>query len=518
MTANGGTIAPLTWGPRLKVPRLNLVGVSKRFGGVQALRGAMLTLAAGEVHALVGENGAGKSTLIKIVTGAIAADAGTLEMDGQPIAANSPRMARRLRVAAIYQQPALFGDLTVAENIAFALEEPRALGTINWRGRRQVAGELLKRLGADISVDAEVRELGMAQQQLVEIAKALGSQARIVILDEPTAALGAAETERLFAAVRQMRAAGVGLLYVSHRLEELPQIADRVTVLRDGANVASGAMAEFPRARLIQAMVGRASLTSLGATAAPADNVVLDVQNLTCAAEGVRGVSLRVRGGEIVGLFGLVGAGRTQLARVLFGLAPADDGVIQVDGRAVKVRAPQDALLHGIAYLPEDRRRCGVIAELDVIQNISLASLGRVSHGGWIDARREQALASPLMSAVQLKAASPYAPVQVLSGGNQQKVALARWLATRPRVLILDEPTQGVDVGAKAEIHDLIRRLAASGRAVLLISSELEELRTICHRLHVLRGGRIVGETPPAAAPDEIMELAFGGAVHESAA
>jgi rhamnose transport system ATP-binding protein len=488
-----------------------MTGISKAFAAVQALKGVSFELAHGEVHALVGENGAGKSTLIKVVTGAHAPDEGTVEVQGQRIETNDPVRARGLGIAAIYQQPALFPDLSVTENIALGLEPGGAWRRVRWSERRARARQLLDRIGAAIDPDADVRTLTMPQQQLVEIARALGADARILILDEPTASLSDTEVENLFRVIRELKGHGVGMIYISHRLEELSQIADRVTALRDGMLVGTRRMDEVTRADLIRLMVGRELSAVFPKTAVPIGGVVLDVRGVGCQASGVHGVSLHVCSGEILGLAGLVGAGRTELARVLFGLTPADQGEIRLRGELVSIDTPGHAVALGVAYVPEDRRRHGVILELSVAINSSLATLRAVANYGLLDFGRERRLAARFVERLGIKTASIETPVGNLSGGNQQKVALARWLAAEPAVLILDEPTQGVDVGAKAEIHRLMVELAGRGLAIVMISSELPEILGMSDRIAVMHGGTVVGTLDRAAATQEaIMELALG--------
>jgi rhamnose transport system ATP-binding protein len=492
---------------------LRLTGIRKAFAGVQALKGVSFDLEAGEVHALVGENGAGKSTLIKVVTGAHAPDEGTLEVGGQLIERNDPVRARALGIAAIYQQPALFPDLTVAENLALGLEPAGPWRPVRWGERRARARRLLDRIGAEIDPEAEVRRLTMPEQQLVEIARALGADARVLIMDEPTASLSDKEVALLFRAIRELKAQGVGIIYISHRLEELPQVADRVTALRDGALVGTRRMGEVSRGDLIRMMVGRELSAVFPKADVPIGDVVLDVRGLGCRASGVRDVTLDVRAGEILGLAGLVGAGRTELARVLFGLTPADSGEIRLRGRPVAVHSPAQAVALGIAYVPEDRRHHGVIPEMSVAANATLATLYAISAHGLLDTARERRVAAELVDRLGVKAASLEAPVGDLSGGNQQKVALARWLAASPSVLILDEPTQGVDVGAKAEIHRLMGELAGRGLAIVMISSELPEVLGMSDRIAVMHGGTIVGTLDRAGATQEaILELALGHA------
>jgi rhamnose transport system ATP-binding protein len=493
-------------------PLLRLTDVAKSFGGVRALRGVSFELLPGEVHALVGENGAGKSTLIKVAAGAHRPEAGTVEVNGQPAPDLDPQAAKALGVAVVYQQPALFPDLTVAENIALGLEPPGWWRRVWWRDRRKRASELLAAVGATIDPAAEARRLTMPEQQLVEIARAIGSNAKVVILDEPTASLSDREVENLFRVVGDLKARGVGVVYVTHRLDELVRIADRVTVLRDGECVGTRPATEVSRAELIRMMVGREVSSLYPKVPTEAGGVVLEARNLGCRVSGVNGVSLTVRAGEILGLAGLVGAGRTELARVLFGLTPADRGEILLRGKPVRIDSPAAAVALGIAYVPEDRRRHGVILEMPVSANVSLAVLRRVSRGGLLDFAGERRLAEEYVRALGVKAESVAAEVGTLSGGNQQKVALARWLAAGPAVLILDEPTQGVDVGAKAEIHQLMGTLAARGLAVVMISSELPEVLGMSDRVAVMHGGTVVETLDQAEATRErVLELALGG-------
>ncbi len=514
-------------------PLLQLSEVTKTFGAVRALKGVSFDLRAGEVHALLGENGAGKSTLIRIITGAHRPDSGAIKLNGERVAPLTPASAHKLGIACIYQQPALFPDLTVAENIGLRLEPATALRRVNWSERRARARALLDRIGAAISPEAEVRSLSMPEQQLVEIACALGAGARIVIMDEPTASLTQKEVQLLFAVARELRASGVGVIYISHRLEEIFQLADRVTVLRDGESVGTRRVRGVPphpslspggeesglrpgegkslsESELIQLMVGREVSHIYPPAEGAAGEVVLSLKNLNCAAGGVRAVNLEVRAGEILGLAGLVGAGRTELARVLFGITPADSGEITLDGQRVTIQSPREAVARGIAYVPEDRRRHGVILEMPIAHNMTMAIHRRIFPGTWLRFGAERQLALEFIRDLAIKTAGPEAPGGSLSGGNQQKVALARWLATKPRLLILDEPTQGVDVGAKSEIHKLIRRLAQEGLAVLMISSDLPEILGLSDRIAVMRGGTIAALLPGRSDAREVMAAALG--------
>jgi rhamnose transport system ATP-binding protein len=485
--------------------------IVKSYAGVRALAGVSFDLQQGEVHALVGENGAGKSTLIKIITGAVTPDSGTLTVSGQSVPHMTPGLARSLAVAAIYQQPSLFAHLTVAENIAFAHESRSPWRRVDWRGRRRDAADLLSRVGAAIDPDRLVESLSMPEQQLVEIAKAIGGQAKILIMDEPTASLSQREVERLFQVVARLRSDGVGIIYVSHRLEEILSIADRVTVLRDGRTLATRPREGLDRSTLISLMIGRELSSIFPKRDVELGEVALELRHLSCKAAGVHDISLSIRKGEILGVAGLVGSGRTELANTLFGLTPADSGELIVHGRPVHFASPADAIQSGIGYLPEDRRRHGIVPEMAVAENVSLASLNAVAAAGFIDRSREQNQASRYVEQLRIKTPSVFADVESLSGGNQQKVALARWLATRSDVLILDEPTQGVDVGSKSEIHALMQEMAERGLAIMMISSELPEILGMSDRIAVMRDGTIAGTlTRETATQQEVLAMAFG--------
>jgi len=487
-------------------------GVSKSYAGVHALRGVSFELRAGEVHALVGENGAGKSTLIKVFTGAVAPDSGRISIEGQRVEENTPAKAHALGIAAIYQHPALFPELTVAENLALRLEGRSLWRPIRWRARRTRARALLAQIGARIDPDAEVRTLSMPEQQMVEIACALGAEAKIVIMDEPTASLPAQEVESLFRAVRELRQRGAGIVYISHRLEELPQIADRVTVLRDGCSVETRAIADIDRATLIRMMVGRELSAVFPKSEVPIGETVLETRGLGCRASALRDVNLTVRAGEILGIAGLVGSGRTELADTLFGLTPADRGEIILRGQKQTLHSPADAIRLGFGYVPEDRQRHGVIPPMPISENTTLACLTRFSRGGLIDFKLEREVASDLAARLSTKMASIFAPVSSLSGGNQQKVALSRWLATAPKILILDEPTQGIDIGAKAEVHRLMVELAGAGMAIVMISSELPEIFGMSDRIAVMSHGTIAAVLDRAEATQQrVLALALQG-------
>lgn len=485
---------------------LQLRKIAKTYPGVRALRGVDLELRAGEVHALLGENGAGKSTLIKIASGVVAPDPGAeIRIGGTLVENATPRGMQELGLAVVYQNPTLFSELSVAENLLLGEDGP----LISWRRRAGRARELLARIGAAIDVERPVKELRMAEKQLLEIARALGRSAKVLILDEPTASLSQQDADRLLDLVEKLRADGVAILYITHRLEEVLRLADRFTVLRDGGYVGTYPRAEVDRPRLVQLMAGRDLQEMFPKVAAPLGETILETRGLCHAPSGVKDISLSVRRGEILGLGGLVGAGRTEFARVLFGLSPATAGEIFVDGKPARIASVGDALAHGLAYVPEDRKEHGVVEALPIAENISLPMLRRIA-GSWLDEPKENSLAAELARRLGVKAASIFVAAGTLSGGNQQKVALARWLATEPRILILDEPTQGIDVGAKAEIHRLMGELVKGGMAIILISSEMPELLGLADRIAVLRRGRVAGVLPAREATREsLLHLAL---------
>lgn len=492
-------------------PLIRMDHVSKAYAGVQALRHASFDLYAGEVHALVGENGAGKSTLIKIITGAVEPDSGRLEIAGRLVQSNNPVLSRELGIAAIYQHPALFPQLSVSENIALGLEAGGPWRTISRRRRKAQAKLLLDRIGARIDPETEVKHLTMPEQQLVEIARALGSNARVVIMDEPTSSLSDQEVANLFRVIQELKADGVGIIYISHRLEELSQVADRVTALRDGVIVGTKSMNETSRADLIRMMVGRDLSAIFPKKNVEIGSVVLELEGIGCRGAGIHGIHLTLRAGEILGLTGLIGAGRTELAKVLFGLTPSDRGNIFLAGKPVTLGTPGDAISQGIAYVPEDRRRHGVVLEMSVAHNMTLAMLKDIASRGMIHFSQERSIVQNSMERFGVKASSMDASVGSLSGGNQQKVAVARWLNTKPKILILDEPTQGVDVGAKSEIHRLMCELAAEGMAILMISSEMPEILGMSDRIAVMYAGTIVATVDRAGLTQEkLLELALG--------
>ena len=502
--------------PQPRDPVIELVGVAKRFGAVEALKGVDLALFPGEVHALVGENGAGKSTLVKILAGVHRPDGGLMRMRGAEVVFHGPLDARTHGVAVIHQHPTLFPDLDIAENVFMGRQPRDRAGRIDWRGMYREVGQLLATLGVRLNVRTPVRGLSVADQQLVEIAKALSIDARVLVMDEPTASLSAREVARLFAIVRALRGRGVALLFVSHRLEEVFALSDRITVFRDGAHVVTAPAAELTTEETIRHMVGRKLEALFPKEEAAIRDVVLEVRGLTRA--GVfRDVSFRLRRGEILGLFGLVGAGRTEVARVVFGADRAEAAEIRIDGRRVVIDSPPTALRHGIGYVPEDRHGQGLILDFPIAANVTLPILPRISRWSLLDRRRERKLATTFAERLQVRAAGLDQAVVALSGGNQQKVVLAKWLATDPKVLILDEPTRGIDIGTKAEVHRIVSHLAAQGMALILISSELPEVLAMADRVLVMHEGRLTGEFERGAADQERVMFAATGQEHGGA-
>ncbi len=490
-------------------PILKLDGIAKSFPGVRALKGVSFEVRPGEVHALLGENGAGKSTLIKIISGVYQPDEGTIALDGRPARFASPQEAQAAGIATIYQELLLFPELSVAENIWMGHAPRGPFGTIDWAKARAKARELLESLDIhDLDVTRTVGSLSVGNRQRVEIAKALSHNARILIMDEPTAALTEHDVERLFGIVRRLRERGVGIIYISHRLEEIFTLADRVTVLRDGEYVATRDVKDITTDDLIAMMVGRRIEALFPKMEAKIGEPVLEVENLV-RRPMTRGVSLTVRAGEIVGLAGLVGAGRSEFAQVIFGVTPAESGTIRIGGQPVRIRSTGEAKRHGIAYVPEDRGLQGLVRPMKILENASLAVLGRLSRNSFIDRKAERQLAVDAVRKFSIRASSVEQVVNELSGGNQQKVVLGKWLATQPRLLIMDEPTRGIDVGAKSEIHRLMSELAQQGLAILMISSELPEILGMSDRILVMRQGRIVAEFPRAEATQEKIAAAM---------
>jgi ABC-type sugar transport system ATPase subunit len=488
---------------------LALDQICKSFPGVRALDKVDFEVRAGEVHALLGENGAGKSTLIKIVSGLYQPDAGTIRIDGKAVRLASPHDAQGLGIATIFQELLLFPELTVAENIFMGHAPRTRFGAIDWAAMRNRARELLASLDIhDLDPSRVVGSLSVGNRQRVEIAKALSQDARILIMDEPTAALTEADVLRLFGIVRLLRERGVGIVYISHRLEEVFLLADRVTVLRDGAYVATREVADVSEDDLVNMMVGRTIENLFPKLDAEIGRPLLEVRGLS-RQPAFHDIDLMLRAGEVVGLAGLVGSGRSELAQAIFGLDPPDRGELVIDGRPVRITSPAQAKRLGIAYVPEDRGTQGLIRPMCLRENISLAVLRQVAPAWFIDRRAETALAEHSVEQFRIRASSVEQVAEKLSGGNQQKVVLGKWLATKPRVLIMDEPTRGIDIGAKAEIHRLMSELARQGLAILMISSELPEIMGMSDRILVMREGTLVAEFARAQATQEMVATAM---------
>ncbi len=481
----------------------------KSFGGVAALRDGRLRLDAGSVHALCGGNGAGKSTFLKIVMGLEARDAGTLRLDGREVRFASPREALAAGVCIIEQELSPVPAMTVAENVFLGREPLRAFGRVDFPRMNAAARELLARLGFPIPPERLMMDLTVAQLQLVEIAKALSHDARVIIMDEPTSALGEAEADQLFQAVARLKAQGKGIIYVSHRLSEIFRIADRFTVFRDGAHVAEGDMAGVTREALIQHIVGRPLAEEFVKRNRPRPETVLAVEGLS-RGRLLRDVSFTARRGEILGLYGLMGAGRTEILECLFGLAPdRTGGHVAIEGRPVRVRTPREAIGHGLALVTEDRKGSGLVLSQSVRANIVMAGLEGLSNGPAMSVRREKGAAKRMIEMFGIRAATDQLDVSGLSGGNQQKVVLGKWFLTEPRILLLDEPTRGVDVGAKREIYRIMSDFAEGGGTVIMVSSEIDEVLGMADRVVVIRDGRVAGEMGRAdATPQALVNLA----------
>ncbi|MEP6502458.1 MAG: sugar ABC transporter ATP-binding protein [Betaproteobacteria bacterium] len=491
---------------------VSLRGLCKSFAGVQALAEVAIELRRGEVHALMGENGAGKSTLMKVLAGIHARDAGEIEIAGRPVEIASPRAAQALGIGIVHQELNLMSHLSAAQNIFIGREPRRGLGLFLDEERLNAdAQRLFERLNLRLDPRTRVADLTVARQQMVEIAKALSFDSKVLIMDEPTAALNAQEVEDLFRVIRQLRAEGVGIVYISHRMDELQRIADRVTVMRDGRTIATLAMADTSVDAIIGMMVGRALAQDLRGTPpdTSASETALEVRNLR-RGNAIRDVSFRVRKGEILGFAGLMGAGRTEVARAVFGADRADGGEILVHGRAARIASPRDAVARGIGYLSEDRKLFGLATAMDVQANIAMTSLSRFLRlGVFVDRAAIAAVAARDVQQLGIRTPSLAQAVKLLSGGNQQKVVIAKWLLRDCDILFFDEPTRGIDVGAKAEIHKLIDALAAQGKAIVVISSELPEILRLSHRVVVMCEGRVTGELGAHEATQEsIMQLA----------
>lgn len=493
-------------------PTVNLIAISKNYGATKSLDAVDLAIYPGEIHALLGENGAGKSTLARIISGAIAPSGGGIEFKGTAIRWRDPRQAKAEGIYAIHQELALFSYLSVAENIMIGSEPTR--GRVIDHGKlEQHAREALDKLGSDVDVRALAGSLSVADQQIVEIARALVRKFELIIFDEPTAVISGHKVELLFDNMRRLRAEGVAIVYISHRLEELFEVADTVTVLKDGKKVGTRQIAEVDRDTLITMMVGRQLKDIYPAKASVASRPEVLRADGVASGRSVKDVSLVVRRGEVLGLAGMVGSGRSEFAHAVYGSAPLDAGVIHLDGAPVRFTNPQQAIRAGIGLLTEDRKREGLFLQLSVAANIVAPKLGDVFPRGWLDRRREQTIAEQSMRTFKVAALSPSQEVRYLSGGNQQKTLFGRWSRVVQRVLILDEPTRGVDVGAKVEIYQLIRQMADSGLAILVISSDLLEIMGLCDRVVVMRRGVSVGELGGDEITEEnIMRLAVADA------
>ncbi|MFI1988497.1 sugar ABC transporter ATP-binding protein [Actinoplanes sp. NPDC020271] len=501
-------------------PVLEMTGIRKVFPGVVALDGVDFRLFPGEVHALMGENGAGKSTLIKVLTGVYEIDGGDIRLGGEPVRIAGPLAAQKAGISTVYQEVNLCTNLTVAENI-FIGREPRTFGKIRWGVMRKRAAELLKRLDLDIDVSAPLSTYSLAIQQMVAIARAVDISARVVILDEPTSSLDASEVEQLFRVMRRLKADGVAILFVSHFLDQIYEISDRLTVLRNGQLIGEYKTAELPQVQLVEKMIGKELATLEGLedkaqssrTRSAAAEPILEAKGVGRTG-AIAPFDLTIHQGEVVGLAGLLGSGRTELARLLFGADKADQGEISIDGKPVTLRDPQVAMKRGIAFSSENRRTEGIIGDLSVRENIILALQAA---RGWtrpIPRRKQDEIVDKYIKALQIRPADPERPVRNLSGGNQQKVLLARWLITEPRLLIIDEPTRGIDVGAKAEIQKLVAELSDGGMAVLFVSAELEEVLRLSHKIAVLRDRRLIEELDNSVGvdADRIMQSIASGA------
>ena len=499
-------------------PLLTARGISKQFAGIEVLSNVDLDLMPGEIHALVGENGAGKSTFAKILAGVYRPSRGTLRFIGKIVDIANPVVAQMLGVTLIHQEPISFPDLSVAENLVLGRQQGAPLARVPWAQITRDARGLMDLLGVAIDVTKPMRGLSIADQQMVEIARSLASDSRLIIMDEPTAPLTPKEVATLFTIARRLRDEGRTIVFISHRLEEVRALCDRVTVFRDGNQVATERVDKLSDADIIRFMIGRPLKEYMHKQRATIGDVALKLTNLTLPGK-FYDISFEVKKGEIVGLGGLVGAGRTDVAQAIFGIAPAANGTIEVNGNRVGITVPTDAIALGLAFVPEDRARAGIFRTLPVEQNITAAIPKKIAPGNFIQKALEKAFATDCVSKLRIRLATLRQPIGELSGGNQQKAILARWLLTDPSILILDEPTRGIDIGVKAEFYDMIGELAAGGRAILLISSELPELLALCDRVLVMSEGRLTANLPRGIATQEtIIHAAVPHSTHHGAA
>jgi rhamnose transport system ATP-binding protein len=490
---------------------LSVEGAAKNFGGVKALINADLTLYTKEIHALLGENGAGKSTLLKTLAGVHRLDAGTITLNGEAFEQGSTRLAREQGIAVIYQEPNLFPDLTLAENV-FAGRQPIKNGNVDWQYMQNESRELFAQLGVPLNPLIRARGLSIADQQIVEIAKAISTKATVIVMDEPTAALSSKEVERLFSVARNLRDKGCAVVFVSHRLDEVFELCDRITIMRDGSTVSTALVSELDEPQVIRAMVGRDVSNLFPKLETTIGNIVLEVKELGRDGQ-FENITFNVRAGEIVALAGLVGSGRSEVARAIFGIDRYDAGSVTLNGKSLKPGSPIDAMNEGVALVPEDRRQQGLFMPTSIAKNAAITMLSSIRKGFIISTKEERKVANLSTSLLQTKFASIDDPVERLSGGNQQKVVLAKWLSTNPKLLIVDEPTRGIDVGTKAEVHKLLSQKAKDGLAVLMISSELPEVLGMADRIFVMREGHIVKEFSRSEATSESVIAAATGAV-----
>lgn len=485
-------------------------GISKSFGGVKALKNVDLSVKTGEIHALVGENGAGKSTLMKILAGALEKDKGSILINGQEVSIEDPKKSKTLGIGIIYQEFVLAPDLTVAENIF--LSRLSGNGIVKWKKLQLMAQQLLEKMGFEIDPAATVGSLSVAHQQVVEICKALSVDSKVLIFDEPTAVLATREVEKLFVLLEKLKSEGVSIIYISHRLEEVFQMCDRITVLKDGSTVGTVRTAETNKDEIIRMMIGRNLEAMFPPKNASIGDEVLRVENLV-SGQRVNDISFHVKAGEVVGISGLVGSGRTETVRSIFGADRKERGQVYFEGKPVRINTPKDAVAFGVGLLPEDRKVQGVLLNLPIKVNTTISAIKKVSTSlGWISSKRETGVTQDLVKKLMIKTSSIDAHVSSLSGGNQQKVAFAKWIASQCKVLILDEPTRGVDVGAKVEIYKLINEIAEQGVGVLMISSEMTEVIGMCDRVLVMKDGQLTGElNKPELNEENILRLAIGG-------